>query len=780
MTILGGRVGVGSMIASTQMGAAVSPMGDMQLMAAMSGRGLGGIGDIAGAAMAGMGGIGDMVSFAVHKDQLRRGVGAGGIRTMARQQLQMVGDLYQDLDPNISGADAQAFAAMNLYGMSGTQARAYVAGSSGGGGGGGGGAAYAARLAASQDMALNEQARSLGMKDPSTREHLADLAASFGGGMFGNAKTGALGGAAAGWAIGAVGGPVGMIGGAVVGGLGGLAVDAYHVLNASPEGVSVFASPEEKAAAQLRYEAKQYDEKMGALKGKIGYLDVDPAVAAMLPGANLTSMRLDARGFGRSTGNLQGLVTAAGLNPVAAGAGTVRIGGDYYSASAVQGLAMGSLVEKQAPLTGSIREAAHTARIAHYSQENETAVAGFKKSWDQLAAGPIPDMDPGTAGSPLAAFASGYNSGGQQAYMAAAQNVRSGAARLVQQSGNKHLMNLFDKKGGIMNPEVRAFLSETVGGGGYSLPELNMAGTAGKVLAASGALNNAETESAEATYFASNYVRSGTVRGEAELRAGYDLYVKDMQGKTVVEQYDVYQEHARVGMQRTVAAPIATFATWAPAHMTKSGDAQGFSSALVTNDLYLQGKARMKAGDIKGGNDLIHQAITDIQLSNPSYAGLEVNFDPEKEIRQGTGIAGAAASTAVAVASGGAGVIDKVLGTNLHGMVAAAAAGPLLHGLMEGSKQSFVKELARETVKKDPLDPRNAAAKRKATRARENAIGFGQQETALASINRSLKMTESSIRTLNKRIDGLSPESGGTKGGVNPSTGTQNARLGGK
>jgi hypothetical protein len=140
--ILGGRFGVAGGIGQAQMAMASSGMGDMQLMAAMGGHSGGSMMEMAGAAIGGLTAGGDdlmtgAAKFMVHKNEYRRGIGARGIKTMARDQLRMGGEMLQNMGfDGLSDNEAQRMFAQSM-GMDPDRAKALVGGGGGGGGGGG-------------------------------------------------------------------------------------------------------------------------------------------------------------------------------------------------------------------------------------------------------------------------------------------------------------------------------------------------------------------------------------------------------------------------------------------------------------------------------------------------------------------------------------------------------------------------------------------------------------------------------------------------------------------
>ena len=324
--ILGGSMGIASLVGSTQLAAAAGPMGTMQLMAARSGQALGGILDMPGQALAAMG-DGDMVSnmikFQVHGDEYRRGIGAKGIRTMALSQLNGVADMLQEQGDELSRGDAQIAAAMNMYGMSGTQAKAYVGGLTHPGGGGRSRESRLAQLTYnSQSSALGKALDKLDLDAAAEGPPQFSLDLAINGAMIGASANGLTGAA--------IGGGVGLIAGNYKA-LGHMAGQVWDGITHWGE------SSDEAGARSLRNDAEKLDRARGSIREQMGQLADQQDVATRVQKADLSGVSLSLAGGRQADAMTEAAVFMAGIKPTSAGPGTIHIGSSYYATSAVQG-----------------------------------------------------------------------------------------------------------------------------------------------------------------------------------------------------------------------------------------------------------------------------------------------------------------------------------------------------------------------------------------------------------------------------------------------------------
>lgn len=453
--MIGGVTGAGAMIASTQMGAALSPMGDVQLMAAMSGNPLGGIMDTASSALGVMGSgdmIANMVHFQTHKREMLRGTGAGGIRAMARSQLTGYADMIQDLSPSLSDNDAERFVAMNMFGLNEVQAKAFVGGGRGRGGGGGGGAS-AALLEAQQEVMLSQSMGGIQRPDRSLWDRITPNDDDPLRGTKWGVTTGALGGAL-------LGSP---IAGALIGGGAGAIYDGYNFFKHSVGGIfsgpGLFASAEEKADYEFNREAERFDAKMAQAKANMGWIDIDRDVARGMRGANLSQVQLslDAVGVPVASHKMGALLALGGISPVMAGPGTTQVGGQYFSTSDVQRL--GGLEGKTGKITEGQKNSLYRAVTRGGASGFQSNAIAFQRAMEALATNPKDGK---------------YNFGFGNQTMTSAEDIaefaRERAAIAMAQTGDNSLNQAFQNDGGMFNPDVRAALSYATG---KAIPKIN-------------------------------------------------------------------------------------------------------------------------------------------------------------------------------------------------------------------------------------------------------------------------------------------------------------------
>ena len=363
MAILGGRTQVASLIGSTQLAAAASPLGTMQLMAARGGAPLGGMMDLPGQALAAMGEGGDMIGnlirFQVHGDEYRRGLGAKGIRTMALNQLGGMADMIENLSGgSLSGEDAKKYAAMQMYNMTGTQAEAYVGGLSRAPGGGG----PSKITRATQIATLAYEAQDERIAAAMSRLPAPEQRASFG-----------LGYAIEGAVAGSIFGP-----GALAGGAAGLVVGNAKALWQSGGDLfedlgHVFDSADEKRVRAIRREAAAYDQSMAGIRNQAGFLGGDAVMAGRLAGSDISGLQLTMTSSGpRAMAMTEAAFRLSGMTPVAAGPGTIQMGGVSWSSAQGQQVILGGIGGK--PLSSAERERIEQAAYsAFYDPSSKSA-----------------------------------------------------------------------------------------------------------------------------------------------------------------------------------------------------------------------------------------------------------------------------------------------------------------------------------------------------------------------------------------------------------------------
>lgn len=380
LKIMGGRFGAAGFVGQTQMAMAASPTGDMQLMAAMGGHSGGDMLGMAGAAIDGiMGGGGDFLSnmgkFMVHKNEYRRGIGAKGIQTMAGEQLRMGGEMIQQFMPDMSSNEAARMFGISM-GLDPDQAKLLAGGGRRGGGRGRGRSMGASRIAKAAVAMGNSN---LGVAGPlSEAEIQSQVEGAPSGFGFGEAITGGVTGALLG------GGPIGAIAGAGI----GFVSENYSALeNTFGGGPSLWADPEEKADYYQRKAATEYDDRMAVAKKSAGIIDTNEEEVKRFMNTDLSLARIDLDAEGSFTGSQMtaGMLKAAGLETVRAGAGTMKVAGDYYRSSEVQKVAgnLGTGVSKKQATLGkraAFEASTSTDRIFSNIRTGKTTAMNFDKT----------------------------------------------------------------------------------------------------------------------------------------------------------------------------------------------------------------------------------------------------------------------------------------------------------------------------------------------------------------------------------------------------------------
>jgi len=336
---VGGVTGLGQQIAMTQMGHAVSPMGDMQLMA-MSGGGTLASDPYQAATQAlgmlGKGGdfIGNAVQFDVHKRELREGLGAKGMQTMTRQAIMGQADMLMSISPNTSQEEAFRYIAKNQYGMSSTAAMGMYKGTverGGGGGGGVGGGAMALMEARYNVMSgrvkgqWGERMDQLGFSQDITGRIKQKARDRWDNLSYADA------GMAAGGLVGGIGGGfLGAAAGAVTGYAAGAVID--FVGNG---GFNVFEDAGTIADRERIRNARNMDDLEAKAMNRAGILPFNTSAMGRLLGGgiDLDTHQLGAAGvdtYGVAGGNLSSLMSLLGVESVEAGRGTMMAGDQAY------------------------------------------------------------------------------------------------------------------------------------------------------------------------------------------------------------------------------------------------------------------------------------------------------------------------------------------------------------------------------------------------------------------------------------------------------------------
>ena len=356
--MIGGVSGAGQMIAMTQMGQALGPMGDVQLMAARTGRALSTDGyGLAAQAIEGMSQGGDfiknMIDMSVNSRSYLEKQGAAGVKTMANAQVATAANLYEQS----FGIDHQTAVQRVYMDMGKNQveakalANAYLHQGTGGGGGGNAGAAL---MEHRYNAFISDVARQMTPPPPQGSPALSavtgtisDIFSSHPGlstaaWSLGGAVVGGVGGFLAGGIPGAgLGVPFGMAAGPVIGGLLGSSGGGITGTAAAPV-IKMDGRSKEAYEEELAMSAKKEAEK-AAVKMALGDLGFDPAmhrsymarVGSRSSDFSHSVYDLDTRNP-RSSAMIGGLLELSGLQgtPLPVGTeskGIMRAGGNWYS-----------------------------------------------------------------------------------------------------------------------------------------------------------------------------------------------------------------------------------------------------------------------------------------------------------------------------------------------------------------------------------------------------------------------------------------------------------------
>jgi len=698
MKIAGGRFGAAQFVGTTQMAMAASPLGNLQLMAAMGG-GLSGAGmlDLPGAAMEGlMAGGGDFVSnalrFNVHQNEYRRGIGAGGIRTMARQQIDMGAELISSMAPDLSMADARRAYAQSM-GLNPDQAELLAGGGGGGGGrgssiGGGMGADAQARAM----LAMQESRLASAVTAP---ERETGARRSFG---LGYTIEGAM--------IGSYGGPWGTAAGAAAGfvlGNLGAAKDAIGAVFG--DGPGLFASSTEKADYYERKYAAEFDKRMGAARDRMGLATAEQGYVSRFMTADLSGARLTLGGVSPGVSDrTEAALVAAGVRAVRAGAGTTQINGRYYSTSDIQKTASQPLWDRTATKAQEDAAAVAAASFGYGSRADwkgdANDAATFGAVWDMVRTGEKQTVmlsgeesptgvgyvqekvtyDPATMGTP------------EEMGERLLRKARGFAVRIGEDDKSKanlatrdRILAKLDTVGGLADPEVRAFLEKKTGRRLESLDAGLRAGLAG----GAAAKFTVDATMQREAYFLKEVYGSGD--------PGDDVVGRSLQAR--------------------------------------------YHEALIKDPAYLEAKEASLRGKDRQAADLLHQARANVLASDRAYTTLDTkDIDPTRAVDRPE----TAAVRGMLNVMGVFGGVDKELASKILGQT------------------SWKKEVKAEA--EAGIKALKAKRKRSGPGTLSRAVGFGQQESAMSSIQRSLAHVERSLNALDKRVSKQASEPPGTTG----------------
>jgi hypothetical protein len=404
LSMLGGVAGAGQLLAMHQIQAARGPMGTLQSMAGLTGRGLSGdLYGLGAQAIEGLNQGGDLlsnyVSFAVNQDRFASAGGARGVRARARQQLETNIHFLRDIGIEGSNTELGAFALIE-EGYNPVQARFLAGQTLGGGRGGNSLAGEMAVLAMEEDQALNRQAvaaakmsvpganirAALGVVTDLARDAQNSPIAT----ILESTATGAtIGSMVPGW-------------GTLAGGLGGFAVGIGLSLanrptggdsGLTPEQLELIknASPKERQAMVEGLLAKnREDRELKRVEDKFGRIALGGKADEELLGRALRGdfrqsvLDLDTSNavFAKATATL---AEAGGLHgSETGGRGTIRMGGRYYD---ITELKQFDEMAKSAQHTEASRKAFEALRAGMTSSDAER-VSQMARDFDALRTDP--------------------------------------------------------------------------------------------------------------------------------------------------------------------------------------------------------------------------------------------------------------------------------------------------------------------------------------------------------------------------------------------------------
>lgn len=813
MKVLGGRYGAAQLIGGAQIASAMSPLGELQLMAGTGGEALGGMMDMPGQALAAMSGgeglMTNMMRFQVYKDDLRRGIGAKGIRTMARQQMQMGADMLESLGMGGSNKERMAFWAQSQMGMNPTQALAYAGAMGAGGGGGGpggggaGGEAYARRLDTFQNMQMHRAGlAALGAFDPKSA---ADYTEGYG---FGSGY--ALEGGMTGFMV---GGPKGAVIGAAAGLVAGNAKAAWNFgKDLFDTGPGLFASAQEKADYYNRRDAAEYDAKVSAFKERYGSIDINMDVAARVRSAPLRRVQLDASTSMSSAAlsRYTGVMSVLNLSPVEAGPGTLGIGDRSLNIRDLRERA--KMADAPAIVTDKVKDIAYKLVVENPNKELNEARKEYKRAFTQLAEDDFhaPDRIP---------------EGEKAEYIAekrrdAIKRLNQSAGVMVKAAGDAGI-NADYRIAGAVGPKVRGLAGELLGG--WEAPKLHAQMRTDITLAAS----LAEEEGAAQQRMVNYILRASGERGMAaggspagrmtdeELRSEYDLLTQGEQyrGTRVLGKYpgDTFEEFkkrfprgvqgelteriSKGGMKAVKDVDQMLLGDFVPGIAEEYAESGSYEKAIASFSEKIAGRSRGSRNLAMGGTDVryVNEALSDPAIRKAIASG-DVDL-----IKKGMGriarkeeYEGVDAAKIIQTVTTGKMAPAELDGGNL--LVGAVA---LADKLTEGAASKAIaggalgSDIAEALTPVSLIGPKGNAGRwarnlydmgtnpesevaGKKKRPREamaaHAIGFGQQESALTTINRALEKTHRMLGALEKDMMGRRGSAAGSGGNDSPAS----------
>lgn len=759
--VLGGKYGTAQLLAVGQMGAATSSMGDMQLMAASGGFSGGSMLDMPGQAMAAMSQGGDFVSnmlkFQVNKDELRRGIGAKGIRTMAKQQLVAGGEMIRQLAPGLSDRESESIFVQNNMGMNPTQAMAYVGGMHSKAGGGGGrkdtGAGYAGRLEAFEGLEMHRAGlAALGTFDKKTS---SDYAGGYGFGM-GMMVEGAL-----------IGGSIGSAPGAIAGAVSGFAVGNY---NAAKDfagdlfgggGPGIMSSAETKANHYNLRERADHDSKIAAFKDRYGSVDLNMEVAARINQAPLRRATLSADGnmSEAAAARYGGFADMSGVSTMEAGPGATTINGRSYNTNELRKATRD--LSKPLKYTKAAKEAALAITSSGSTEVNEARNIFRQESW-RIKSGDFNIAE----------------SAGAEAQVAAERNSilrrEQAVGVMIMASGNAEMISAFRDEG-LRNREVSAVAHWASGMKG-SEPNFRLSEKRDMALVSAVSGGSEQAIPRMSNYIYRNFAGSGGNRSSSDLSAEFTRLTNYSSGTvlpgsnirlgeaTLAEFSDKFGKQGYDGFLRK---RIRNKGTGFLGEMDSDGAlaakaALGLTSTATAADI--QDRVR-KSG---GSKEFIDSLMASKKFRTAAFGGKGPNWDKMESIAEDISLSGSfrGADPKGLIESmrndvPKASTLERVVGSVAEFLGQGDLAKEVLSpGKFTANAKKFGKHQLDSGEKVGDSPGGKSSKGSAASGGMSHTIGFGEQESAMATINKSLKRTHDMIESLDKRIGKGRPTGG--------------------
>src|SRR5690606_2142302 len=429
-----------------------------------------------------------------------------------------------------------------------------------------------------------------------------------------------------------------------------------------------------------------------------------------------------------ASNRVAGMMFAMGLSNVEAGPGTVRISGGYFSAPAMQELAKGKLWS--APVTAKDMEA--TMALAHsvgYGSALDQKLfeeysLQVRMNWQTVLHGATPKEFGGQA---IGVVNAGENLvGSVRRLISAAHGDKSVMSKRAE------LLAILDKPGGVTHPQIRAALEQITGAKFESLAGAFEAGRGGA--AAMGAAELADLSDEAAWLYKTFSPARPRVAAIAPPSTGSPVWPEFVARAEAVKAEAVKAEAKAASLE---------------AHRRNNAMPASFYKELQSNRHYLLAKEAILEDekDSKGiAKRHLQRALMETQIAGgDKYRMIDLPvIDPTATV---TRPGAAAAAAQIRSFAGALGSMYEVMGISTTGPTVVAA--QLLNLERQARERdaevtSWAQEVKNEKAT-GMAEQHKAKLRPRGPGTVERAIGFGEQESALASIHRSLKSTERAL-----------------------------------